>query len=233
MTTTFNYQAATAQAALSRMMNAPAGQVAIAGSDWAQGAMMALVQAEQLAAQAGVVPYVTDPTTGTQGVANIGAARALVSKMPKDVQTIYLATYGAVRQANASAKTAAATTPLLSGLSMLEEANGFGALPVIAVVVIACVGLAALIAGAAYVASVKIQVDGANLRQAASVANISALATQQLQQTGKIDPSVWSSLTSLAQTESEVGAYTVPLIVGGGAVAVGAGWFAWRKWFRK
>lgn len=212
-----------AASALERMARAPAGAVTMAGEAWAQGAMGALVHAELLAAQAGIVPWFEMPD-GSRGVLTIGAARERIDDAPEDVRTLYLATHGIVRSTHASAAPASGTAPALGGMD--DELGD----PTTLIVAVTVVAIAAIIGTAWYFTRrSEIEVEGRNVRTTALAAEASRLAAEQLEKTGRIDPGVWEVFKSIAETEA--GSPWVPVALAGIAVAGGIGGFvAWRRW---
>ncbi len=225
MTTTFEFDPSAASSALARLASAPddASPVAIAGDEWAQAAMGALLQAELLAADAGVVPYLTLPD-GTKGIVTVGAARERIDAAPEDVRTIYLATHGIVRSTHAMAKPWSGSAPPLGSV---REDLEIGLVPVWVLVVL---GVAAIIATATYfIHHDTIEVEGKNLRATAATSAIAGLARDQLAKTGKIDPEIWESLRDIA--DAERGRSWLPVTIAGVALAGGIGGaFAWRRY---
>jgi hypothetical protein len=183
--------------------------------------MGALLQAELLAADAGVVPYFT-LADGTKGILTVGAARERIDSAPDDVRTIYLATHGIVRSTHAMAKPWDGSAPSLGcACDDLE----LGVLPLW---IVAVLGVAAIVATAAYlIHHDTIEMEGRNLRATAATSAIAALAREQLAATGQIDPSIWDSLRSIA--EAEAGSSWVPLTIAGVALAGIGGAYAWKR----
>jgi hypothetical protein len=201
------------------------GPIALDGSDWAQGAMGALLQAEFLAAEAGIVPWFTLPT-GERGVLTVGAAREHIDDAPEDVRTIYLATHGVVRSTHAMAKPWEGNAPMLTGLGDAEIGS-----PAI-IVAVAVVAIAAIIGTAWYLTNRStIEVEGRNVRTTAVASDVAGIAREQLARTGKIDPGVWEVFKSIA--DAEAGRTLLPLVIGGLAVAGVGGALAWKHWTKK
>jgi hypothetical protein len=220
---TFDFDPTRAVEVLTRMKTATDGPIALDGTDWAQAAMGTLLQAEFLAADAGVVPWFTLPT-GEKGVLTVGAARERIDDAPEDVRTIYLATHGIVRATHAQARPWDGHTPTLSGLAIDELGN-----PTI-VIAVTVVAIAAIIGTAWYLTSrSSIEVEGRNVRTTALAADVAALARDQLAKNGSIDPGVWDVFKSIADAESGH-AIAIPLILGGIALAGVGGALAWRRW---
>ena len=118
--TTFDFDPVASADALAHMASAPDGLVALDGTQWAPGAMGALMRAEFLAASAGVIPSIT-LEDGTQAIASVGAARDVIDRAPESVQTLYLATHGIVRQTHAKALVWDGQTPMLQAGDDLED----------------------------------------------------------------------------------------------------------------
>lgn len=229
MAATFLYDDVQARTALQRMKRARDGLTACAGDDWTQGAMGALLDAEFLAAQAGIVPWVTLPT-GEQGLITVGAARERISQAPEDVRTIYLATHGLVRSTHALAAPWGGQAPQLEGFTTGNElAPPIGAIP-IAVIALTVIAIAAVVGTAWYFQQkATIQVEGRNLRTTAVASEVAALAREQLALTGHIDPEIWQVFKDIAAAEAE--SNWLPWAIGG-VVLVGGGVAAY-SWWRK
>lgn len=225
--TTFEFDPTSSADALDRMSRAPDGLVALEGVQWAQGAMGLLMRAEFLAAQAGVVPWIT-LEDGTQAIASVGAARDRIGQAPESVQTLYLAAHGLARQTHAQALVWDGQTPMLSAGEDLEDLE-MGLAPLAVVVIV--LGVAAILATAAYfIHRDTIEVEGRNFRTTSILSSTLDLARTQLQQTGKIDPSLYEVFRELAGAEAkESGAGWLPWVVGGGVVAALGAW-AWLSW---
>jgi len=221
----FAFEPERALTVLGRMKNASDGPVALDGSDWAQGAMGALLQAEFLAAEAGIVPWFTLPS-GERGVLTVGAARDHIDGAPEDVRTIYLATHGAVRSTHALARPWGGAAPALAGCCEPEIGN-----PAI-IIAVTVVAIAAIIGTAWYLTNRStIEVEGRNVRTTAVAADVAGIAREQLSRTGKIDPGVWEVFKSIA--DAEAGRTLVPLVLGGIAVAGVGGAIAWNRWKKR
>ena len=220
---TFQFDPLRATSVLGRMRRASDGPVAVDGGDWAQGAMGALLQAEFLAAQAGIVPWFDLPS-GERGVVTVGAARERIDNAPADVRTIYLATHGLVRATHAEAKRWEGRAPTLG-----EPEIGSPEI----IIAVAVVAIAAIIGTAWYLTGKSaIEVEGRNVRTTAVAADVAALAREQLARNGKIDPGVWEVFKSIADAESGR-SFVLPLVLGGIAVAGVGGALAWKKWGRR
>jgi hypothetical protein len=224
--TVFDLDPTRSESVIARIHSAPDGPLVIAGDDWAQAAIGALLLAESLAADAGVVPFITLPD-GTRGLVSVGAAREQIDRAPPDVRTIYLAIHALVRATHASARPVAAPTSTEAPLA---------AVPVVVWAILA-LGVGALVAGAVYALhSDTIEVEGRNARTTAIAATIAALAREQLAHTGHIDPQVWEELRALAASE-ETRPSLVPLLAIGGLALGGVGgalaWSRWRRGARK
>ena len=228
MTTTFDFDPGASADALDRMSRAPDGLVALDGTQWAQGAMGVLMRAEFLAAQAGVVPWIT-LEDGTQALASIGAARDRISQAPESVQTLYLAAHGLVRQTHAQSLVWDGQTPMLSAGEDLEDLE-IGLAPLAVVVIV--LGVAAILATAAYfIHRDTIEVEGRNFRTTSILGSTLDLARTQLQQTGTIDPALYDVFRELAGAEAKQdGLSWLPWAIGGGVAAAALGAWAWFSW---
>ncbi len=206
------------------MKASPSGPVGLPGEVWAHGAMAALVHAELLAAQAGVVPWLTLPD-GSRGVVTVGAARERIARAPEDVRTIYLATHAIVRATHASA------APLTGDVRELANVAGEDELgePITLVVALTVVAIAAIIGTAWYFTRrSEIQVEGRNLRTTALAAEVARLAHEQLARGETIDAGSWDVLREIAKTEA-VDTPWLALAVGGLALVGGVGGIAYWK----
>lgn len=223
---TFHLDPAKAFAAINAMHEAGIGPTAIAGEAWAQGAMATLLRAEFLAAQAGVVPWFEDPTTGVKGILNVGAARERIEHATEAVRTMYLGTHALVRRTHATAAEWKGSAPVLG---MLEEAEELGA-PVL-VIALVVVAIAGIVATAWYFThQTTIEVEGRNLRSTAIAFDLLELARLQYEKTGQIDPKLYETFGELAKSERTSSSLEWPLILVASAVTVGAGLFAYRTW---
>ncbi len=220
MDTHFDFDPVRSANILARMMHAPSGAVTMHGDEWAHGAMGALVHAELLAAEAGIVPWFTLPD-GARGVIAIGAAREHIDRAPEGVRTLYLATHRIVRATHASAIEASGSAVDLSAFDDLGE-------PITLTVVVLLLGVAAIVGTAWYFTRrASIEVDGKNVRTTALLAEVTALAHAQLAATGAIDPKLYEVYKALAEDEARVP--WVPVVVAGVVVLGGVGGvLAWR-----
>ncbi len=231
MAATFEYDNAKGRAALARMARAGDGALAIDGEDWTQGAMAALLDAEFLAAEAGVVPWITLPT-GERGLVTVGAARESIAHAPEDVRTIYLATHALVRSTHAQAKPWDGAIPRLNGLGAQRSAALALGDPTGGILIALTVIAIAAVVGTAWYFTRRetIQVEGRNVRTTAIASEVANLAREQLATNGQIDPEVWGVFKSIAESETEQ--TWIPWAVGGVAL-VGGGAAAWAYWRKK
>ena len=238
MAATFEFDNTRARAALARMARAGDGALAIDGEDWTQGALAALLDAEFLAAEAGVVPWITLPN-GERGLVAVGAARESIAGAPDDVRTIYLATHALVRSTHAMAKPWGGTTPHLasfapprvSAASLLRTSAALGDPTGGLIIALTVIAIAAIVGTAWYFTRKEtIEVDGRNVRTTAIASQVANLAREQLAQSGRIDPEVWGVFKSIA--ESETRQTWIPLALGG-VVVLGGGAAAWAYWRKK
>lgn len=226
---TFDLDPARAGSALLTFAAAQGPSLRMGGSDFAQGLEGALTGVELLAAEAGVIPYVT-LEDGTKGVVNVGGARDIISNRARwanasrisssdalAVQTLYLAAHGSARQAHGSSRV----------LSSVDAPIGF--LPVVPLVVL---GVAAIIATAAYATLTKqtqIECDAANARAAAAVKASTDLGMAALTAGQPIPDGVWQTFQTIAHTEAHSGWWRPYALAGGVAAAAGGAWWVRRK----
>ena len=208
--------------------------VTLPGAMLSHGLMGTCVSAELLAAQAGLVPFVT-LTDGTKGVANVGGAREAVEAAGYDkasVRALYLGTHGGVRRVHATVKRAAPDAPLTFGAAHAGAPN-IGFIPI--AVYLTVVGVAAIVAGAWYASSTaaaRATVDGENARQLARIDAASKLAMTELQTTGRVSRDTWDFLKHEADAEASKASLlgkVPPAALLGGAAALGLGAYAWWK----
>lgn len=217
------------------------GNVALQGDDLAQAAMGVLVQAELLAAAAGVVPFVTLPG-GIQGIIEVGKARSVIDKVSDvNLRTAYLASHGVARRAYVEATPAKAGTPILPGDSSLSFAGPFtdegpqiGAIPVVAVVALTALAVAALYAEVWFATNAlhTVEVSAGTLKEMQAIAILNKAADASIKATGKVDPAIVASVKDVATAEAAKTPslatailFGVPLV---GAVAAG-GYYAHKK----
>lgn len=216
MSTSFEYRPAEAATTLTALRGLPAndeGKVKILGTKLAQAQLHTLVNAEFLAAQAGIVPWIELPD-GTKGVGVIGAARDKIDAptVPPDVRTAYLAAHGLNRRIAITATPSTSTTPDIKGLlgpsgaPILEEPPPIGLLGVddvaIALVVL---GVAAICATAWYAATTKKAVAELETRKAVELSQTNGLlnlAMEQLRKTGKVQPEIVAALAPASTEEA-------------------------------
>lgn len=180
----------------------PRGTLVTRGPDWGDALLMNMFSAEWLAAQAGVIPMI-DLGNGEVGVLALGAARKVIKSPDKwdmrpglftanasgtvgvhesdvaDVQKTYLAAYGATRRAHALTypfPTSEAPGDLAPAGVQIGQAPGV-------LLVIGVLGVAAMIAGAWYLATATeswIRVRNDTAIQMAKTGAIAAAARQQI-----------------------------------------------------
>lgn len=225
MTTQFPFQPDKGTLALTLMAASPPTLI-MTGPLYAQGLISSLVAAEWLAAQCGVVPFVE--IEGQRGIAQVGGARVrMQSETPPDgvppelyegVRTIYLAAHGAARRATNA--TTISTTP---ANPLAEMPPPIGAIPV--AVWIACVAIAAVIAGAKYASDAvqeSIRVDGETARANARMKLLSDAASKVFDATGTIPREFWEGVAGEAHAEAAKPGKPVDWFFAGG-VALGLG----------
>jgi hypothetical protein len=242
MSKRFELQLARGTAAVNRWAHAPEGRIALHPHDWAHGAMASLYGAELLAAEAGVVPFLT-LDNGEKGVPSIGGARSKLHKASREVAVIYRAMHATVRLTHATAAPARPNVPelgalleghpiedalMLSGLEGVDPELGF--LPAAAIVVIV-LGVAGLIAGAWYLREEKkLEVEGKNTRFIAAITQLADLGREQLRLTGKIDKGLISSLEEVADKDTGSDAGTPwPIWAGGALLCAAGGGYAYHR----
>lgn len=222
---------------------APAGTLVTRGVDWGDALLMNMFAAEWLAAQAGVIPMV-DLGAGDVGVLAIGAARKLIKSPDKwdmkpglftanasgtvgihetdvaAVQRVYLGAYGATRRAHAL------TYPLASSAApqgLAPAAIQIGQAPAV-LLTIGVLGVAAVIAGAWYLASATENWIRVRNEEALAMAKTGAIASAARQQIAAGQaPSALDKLSEVHLT-SEPGMSAGWYVAGGLAIlVVGAG----------
>ncbi len=216
----------------------PADGVAVlGGKNLREGLLASLWQAELLAAQAGVVPFIEIPGSG-KGVAVLGAARAKLATAPEAVRVIYLATHGAARQAQAPAQKSAPVAltqradAVLAAVQMaggpIGDIGDFGA----TLIVLTVLGVAGIVAGAWFAkgtAEVIVQTHAEDLRATYAADTAAKLAMAQIGAGQPVDPSVWEVLKGVASRESKDSLLAPGIVVGAAAVGVGLlGYAIWK-----
>ncbi len=223
----YGYQPSESSRVLGSLSVLPAaGRSLVNGSSLAQAQMGALVSAELLAAQAGVVPWITLPD-GTKGVLAIGSARDRIDRAPPAVRDLYVASHEATHAITIRATSGVAQSPQIARwspnmLALTERPIGF--IPV--AVYLTVLGVAALVAGAWYAAEASratVTAENARLVQLAQVDASTRLAFTQLATTGTISQDLSKNLDpALVQANVNAGGPLpawLPLAVGGVAVA--------------
>jgi len=223
------------------------GPVKMAGHDLLDGAGFSLLKAEFLAAQAGVVPFMTLPGGG-KGVMTVGGALAARDDAwpQPELKTLYLLNHKGAAALHSSTNKARVGTPPLTipatspsqaqDMALFYDQVGAGAanlgvVPPVAWLVVAAVGILATMAASYYATRTKleeIQVDAALAKHQYAVGNLTDLAQQQLATTGKIDPAL---IGAIKNTGSDSAWLLWPYIaIGAGAlIAGGAGtWWVLR-----
>jgi hypothetical protein len=223
----FSWDSALGSSAISAMAAAPVGPQGMDPHTFAQGAMSAMVAAELLAAQAGVVPYVTvtGPTGATtQGIVQVGYARQIISSADPTTQAAYLQVHAAVSRANAGVADKAASTP-----DLVMPTQGTTIAPL--VVALICIGVAAVIGTAGYLAYTQgqeIEVQGQNLRAIAASKAWADTMRAYLARGVKPPDAAWGALPGLVfppNAQAGQAAWWTPIAVTGGLVAVGVAGF--------
>ncbi len=233
-------------AALAAFGQAQGNLAYLSGQNLRAGCLASLYSAEVLAATAGVVPFF-DLGNGEKGVAVLGGARDKLASAPESVRTIYLAAHGAARQAQAHAREASAAIPLSQridgALAVVQTGAAIGALPLVAVIVITVLGVAAIVAGAWFAKGVVekvVQTHADDLRASYAVDQAAKLATLQIASGQPVDPGVYEVLKAAATKEQQSTTIVPALCVGAVGVAgvallwspVGAA-LAWGGMFRR
>lgn len=221
MTQAFDFEPLLARDVLARMRRAPTeGIIALPGMNLAQGGMGALLQAEFLAAEAGLVPW-SEVKPGDPGIESVGAARARIAKAPENVRTLYLATHATVRATHASAKPWGGKVPELGALGDEPIGEPISGSVIIAVTVVA---LAAVLGTAWYLEKrATVEVSGRNVRTMAMVADLCEVARAQLAAGKPIPAEIWGVLQELADSEREGPPWLKTAAI---TAAVGVGIFA-------
>ena len=231
--TMFAFDPARSVSALASMGASGGERVTLPSRDLAQGLFGALVSAELMAADAGVIPWVEFPDGAGgmfRGVASVGGARDRIDDPsrwsrrssdgpdPAAVRALYLGAHGAVRQTHATAQ----TTPAGVG-----RASDVGLIPV--GVYLVALGVAAIVATAAYAVATenaRTTVSGENARQTTRVTTAIELAKTEMQHTGKIPRELWAFLNHEADAEAAAKAPAgVPMaLFAGAAILIGGGY---------
>lgn len=242
MASTFEFDRVKAERS-QQLMAIGRASLVMTGETYAQGLMGSLVSAEYLAASTGVVPFVE--VNGVRGISVVGAARqkfdsptpppGMLPETWEAVRTLYLAAHGAVRQAHNAAR------PLAPGENALQDVPlpPIGAVPIIVVVALACVGIAAVIAGAKYLSDTqiaRITVEGETARSVARTKAATDMAQASFDKTGQIPAAFWLSLKDQAEIEANKPIpSTMPtgILVGVGLTVGALGLGAWglHRWF--
>lgn len=215
----FQFDVTEGNTALAMFGLASGERTRIAGPKLQGGCMAALLEAEWLAASAGVVPFYTMPD-GSKALVQVGAARERIAQAPESVRTLYLATHGSVRLSHLYATDANRS----SGASPVELLTGqqIGVLPIAIIVALTVTGVAAICAAAWYAkeATQKIvETRGEYLRSTYAVNQASAIASAALAAGQPIPDGVWRVFGEAAKTEHQQ-ASVAPWLLGG--VAIGA-----------
>jgi hypothetical protein len=217
-------------AALATFNGASGVRAYLSGQNLRAGLLSALYSAEMLAATAGVVPWF-DLGDGQKGVAVLGGARSKLASAPESVRTIYLAAHGAARQAQAHAREASSGVPLSQRTdgSLATVQQAVGALPLVAVVVVTVIGVAAVCASAWFAKGVVekiVQTHADDLRATYAVDQAAKLAMAQIAAGQPVDPGVYAVLQAAAKKEAEAPALIPTWAIAGAAGVVIA--IAWR-----
>jgi hypothetical protein len=209
------------------------------GNELAQGLMGTLVNAELLAANAGVTHMIQLPD-GTRGIMEIGAARDNIDQAPESIRTLYLAAHGAVREVNQRAVPRQQGTPWglanalpTTGLPQIEVVPVF--FPIIPVIVaLTVVGVAGVVATAWYATSTKnteTQVQGDSLQKTIAADRALEVAKGMIAAGQPIPKDVWGVFGDVANGEHKAGIWdTVKPFAAGVAIGVvGLGGYAIYK----
>jgi len=215
------------------------GPVGMVGSDLLDGASFALLKAEFLAAEAGVVPFVPLPGGG-KGVMTVGGAISMPdNKWPQpELRTLYYLNHKASAAMHGSLVKRRIQTPMLnvpaSSPSQFQDEAAFfesvgagaaqmAALPAVAWLVISAVGILATMAASYYATRTKleeIQVDAQLAKDQHAIGSLTELAQLQLAATGKIDPDL---IGAIRNTGSQTSWGFWPYVVGGTGLVLAGG----------
>lgn len=213
-----------------RSSNQPVGML---GTDLVDGAALALLKSEWLAAAAGVVPFVPLPGGG-MGVLTVGGALAQPqSAWPQpELVHLYLAGHRNAQALHASVHARRLNTPMLrvgndpeqrAVWPVLDNAQQVAANPMIWVVVSA-VGILATMAGAWYFTRTeekRIEADTDRAKEAHAIGALSDIASEQLIRTGKVDPAIIAAIRTKPSTPGSWWPYVAA--ASGGAMVAGYG----------
>jgi hypothetical protein len=224
--TQFSFDVAAGNAALASFGLAVNERTRIAGQSLQGGCMAALLEAEWMAASAGVVPFYELPD-GRKALIQIGAARERLDTAPESVRTLYLAAHGSARLSHLYA-TDANRSAGVGSVDLLYTHAGIGVLPLAIIVALTVTGVAAICAGAWYAkeATEKIvETRGDYLRSTYAVNQASVIASAALAAGQPIPDGVWRVFGEAAHVEKQAPSSGAPWLLGGigiGAVALGA-----------
>lgn len=219
--TQFSFDVTEGNTALAMFGLASGERTRLAGPKLQGGCMAALLEAEWLAASAGVVPFYELPD-GRKALIQVGAARERIVDAPESVRTLYLATHGSVRMSHLYATDA----NLSRDASAVEVLTGqqIGVLPIAIIVALTVTGVAALCAGAWYAKEATqkvIETRGDYLRSTYAVNQASTLASAALAAGQPIPESVWRVFGDAAKVEHQQ-ASVAPWLLGGMAIGAAA-----------
>jgi hypothetical protein len=224
VTTSFEWDQGRGTLVLNAFAAAPDGAQALDPHDFTQAAMTALVAAELLAASAGIVPYVPVTAadgTQTNGVINIGAARNTIYLADPATRTGYMATQVACAKAQGIAVDAATTTPSLA----VPAAESGVQVPLLVPLVV--IGIAAILAGAAYLAYTsgkQIEVAGQNLRAIYAAKIWNDTAKNAIDKGITLPSSFWGALGPIVNGPNETATpWWKPAAIAGGLIATVTG----------
>lgn len=199
------------------------GPVGMVGSDLLDGASYALLKAEFLAAEAGVVPFVPLPGGG-KGVMTVGGAISMPdNSWPQpELRTLYYLNHKATAAMHGSVIRKRIKTPMLEVPGLTTSTSELEQLPQ-AFIIIAAVGILATIAGTYYATRTQleeIQVDAQLAKDQHAIGSLTELAQLQLAATGKIDPDL---IGAIRNTGSQTSWGFWPYVIGGAGLVVAGG----------
>lgn len=226
---TFGYDPAAGAAGLASFALVDAQRsttAALAGSHLQQGLMTLLFDAELLAAEAGLVPWV-QLDDGSRGVFTIGAARDVIDTAPQGVKTLYLASHGVARRAHNEASDVTRSGAANGSVQFLA-AEGIGVIPMVVPIVV--LGVAAILATAYYATAVgekMVQTKSTELKYAAKLDAMHKLAAPMVAAGLPLPSHFWSEFGDFSEAEEKRAVF--PYLWGGAALAAAGVYWVWSR----
>ena len=223
-------QGAAAYAAL-KSLETSTGKAPIGflGSALADAAMIALGDAEFLAADAGVIPWI--PMTGSdKGITIVGGASSVPPEnWPEGVRSIYIAQHRIWNAIHGGAQPLQKNTTILDvpGIAPPQMKGPH------VLILIGVLGIAAIIGGAYYATHTQekwIEVQGENIRAMGKLTSIVDIARAELRTKGKVSKATLGALSNVGPPKaSTLGAAALVGMGAAGIVGVAAGGYFLNK----